>query len=202
MIINIIGDCDKRPVLYTVLKVCQTLGDVLLVTNSTRLARLSDTRDTYGHYQNIMVAITTEGIDDFLETFDYGLDSFAYVVVDNISLAEADVTIYVEGMEQSEEEKDILEYVETYETIKLYKGGLIASDTLKKLEEFEALRNCCPIGTKIANAVGTVLAPKFGKDAKSFVEIAMQKNPMDDTSGLNKSVGRKKQGVKLPWPSK
>ena len=202
MIINIIGDCDKRPVLYTVLKVCQTLGDVLLITNSTRLARLSDTRDTYGHYQNIMVAITTEGIDDFLEAFDYGLNSFAYVVVDNISLAEADVTIYVEGLNQSEYEQDTLEYVENYQTIKLYKGGLIDSSTLKRLEEFEALRNCCPIGTKIATAVGNILAPMFGKDVKTFVEIAMQKNPADDTSGYNKSVGRKSKGVRLPWPSK
>lgn len=202
MIINIVGDCDKRPVLYTVLKVCQTLGDVLLITNSTRLARLSDTRETYGHYQNIMVAITTEGIDDFLEGFDYGLNSFAYVVVDNIPLAEADVTIYVEGMQQSESETDILEYVENYDTIKLYKGNLIDATTLKRLEEFEALRNCCPIGNKIAAAVANVLAPKFGKDAKTFTEIAMQKNPSDDSSGVNKAVGKKRTGVKLSWPSK
>ena len=43
MVINIIGDCDKRPVLYTVMKICQTLGDVLLVSSSSRLMRLSDT---------------------------------------------------------------------------------------------------------------------------------------------------------------
>ena len=202
MIINVIGDCDTRPVLYTLIKFCQTVGDVLLITNNTRLARLSDTGETYGHYQNVMIAITTDGIDDFLEEFKYGLNSFAYVIVDNISLAEAEVTVYVEGLEQSKREQDILEYVDNYETIKLFKGGLISSDTYRKLEEFEALRNCCAINSKIAAAIGNVLAPKFGKDVKTFVDIVMLKNPTDDTSGVNKSLGRKKQGVKLSWPSK
>ena len=74
MIINIIGNCDKRPVLYTVMKICQTLGDVLVITNNARLLRLSDTWDSFGHYQNTMIAYTQEGIDDFLDDFAYLID--------------------------------------------------------------------------------------------------------------------------------
>ena len=84
MVINIIGDCDKRPVLYTVMKICQTLGDVLLVSSSSRLMRLSDTNASYGHYQNTMVTVTQEGIDDFFDNFEYDLADFEFVIIDNI----------------------------------------------------------------------------------------------------------------------
>ena len=40
MILSVIGDTDKRPIMYTLLKVCQYLGDVLLVTNDRHYARL------------------------------------------------------------------------------------------------------------------------------------------------------------------
>ena len=71
MIVNIIGECDKRPVLYTCMKILQNIGDVLLISNSSRLMRLSDTRDIGGHYQNTMIAVTMDGIDDFFDDFKY-----------------------------------------------------------------------------------------------------------------------------------
>ena len=199
MVINIIGDCDKRPVLYTVMKICQTLGDVLLLTSSTRLVRLSDTRDTYGHYQNTMIAVTTEGVDDFFDEFNYTLQDFEYLIVDNISFADADVTIYVEGLIQSENEDDMLAYLDKYETIKLYKNNLFDAKTCRNMEEFESMRTMCPIGSKIAAAVAKVLAPYLGKDAKTIQDIAMQKNPAPDTSGLNRDVGKAKKGVNIKW---
>ena len=190
MIINIIGDCDKRPVLYTVMKICQTLGDVLVVTNSTRLVRLSDTRDSYGHYQNSMIAITQEdGIDEFFANFDYDLDDFENVIVDNIPLAEAELTIYVEGLTQSETEADLLAYIEGYKTIKLYKGNLIDGKTLRNCEEFEAFRTMCPIGSKIANKVAIILAEAYNKPVSVFEKIAMQPNPAPATDN---SIRRKK----------
>lgn len=190
MIINIIGDCDKRPVLYTVMKICQTLGDVLVVTNSSRLVRLSDTRESYGHYQNTMIAITNEdGIDEFFANFDYDLDDFENVIVDNIPLAEAELTIYVEGLAQSEIEEDLLAYIDNYKTIKLYKGNLIDAKTLRNCEEFEAFRTMCPIGSKIANKVAVVLAEAYNKPVNVFEKIAMQPNPAPAT---DTSIRRKK----------
>lgn len=199
MIINIIGDCDKRPVLYTVMKICQSLGDVLLVSSSSRLMRLSDTQASYGHYQNCMVTVTQEGIDDFFDNFEYDLADFEFVIIDNIISADADIYIYVEGMTQSENELDMLEYIEEYETIKLYKGHLIDGKTLYHLEEFEALKNMCPIGTSIASRVAQILAPKFApskankettkKYVENFTKIAMAQNPTPDTeSRKNKSI--------------
>lgn len=182
MIINIIGDCDKRAVLYTVMKVCQTLGDVLLVSNNTRLMRLSNTRENYGHYQNTMIAITQDGIDDFFENFEYDLEDFEYVIVDNIVLAEADLVLYVEGLLPSESEMDTLEYIEDYKTIKLYKGNMLTNRVMYNLECFEAYANMQPIGQKVAEVVSKYLAEAFDKDPKMITEIAMQEHPAPDTS--------------------
>ncbi len=172
MTINIIGDCDKRPVLFTVMKICQTLGDVLLVTTSSRLIRLSDTGNTYGHCQNTMIAVTTEGIDDFWSEFIYTPADFNFTIVDNIITADSDCTIYVKGLAQTEDEIANLEYIEKYETIELYKGGLLDAKTLFRCEEFEAMASFCPIGNKISAKVSSILSPYLGVDVKKLTGIA------------------------------
>lgn len=174
MVINIIGDCDKRPVLYTVMKICQTLGDVLLVTTSSRLIRLSDTGSSCGHYQNTMIAVTSEGIDDFWDEFTYTAADFNFVIVDNIITADSDCTIYVQGLVQSPLEQEYLEYLEDYEVIELYKGKLTDGNTLLRCEEFEALKTLCPINSKIATKVGSILAKYLRVDAKKLVTIATE----------------------------
>lgn len=193
MIINIIGNCDKRPVLYTVMKVCQTLGDVLVVTSSSRLLRLSNTRENFGHYQNTMIAVTQEGIDDFFDNFQYDLSDFEYTIVDNITLGEADLVIYVEGLIKDESEMDTLEYIDEFETIELYRGRLFDAKTMYNLECFEAYANMQPIGSKVAEAVCKILSKAFNKDYKMLLEIAMQEAPLPDTSGK-----RNMSGTKLP----
>ena len=189
MVINLIGDCDKRPVLYTAIKICQTLGDVLVVSNNTSLMRLSDTRENYGHYQNTMIAITQDGIDDFLDNFDYAIEDFEYMIVDNMPVAEADLVLYVESLVQSVDEMDILEYIDSYETIHLYKGGLTTGNVLKNMEIFEAYRNMQPISPKLASTVAKIFAKAMDKDPKMLEEIAMLENPTPDTSGSSKKIG-------------
>lgn len=172
MVINIIGDCDKRPVLYTVMKISQTLGDVLLITSSSRLVRLSDTGVSCGHYQNTMVAVTQDGIDDFWEEFIYDVSDFETIIIDNMVSADADLVIYVKGMTESENEKSNLEYIDSYESIDLYKGKLIDAATLMRCEEFEALRDLCPINNKIAEKVAAIMAKAMHTDAKKLFTIA------------------------------
>lgn len=172
MVINIIGDCDKRPVLYTVMKICQSLGDVLLVSSSSRLIRLSDTRESYGHYQNTMIAITQDGIDDFFEDFMYDLSDFEFVIIDNIISADADVTIYVKGMLESEAEKDAIEYIDNVEVIDLYKSKLLSATTLYRCEEFEALRTMCPVEPKVADKVAPIIAKALNTDVKKILTLA------------------------------
>lgn len=172
MIINLVGGCDKRPVLFTIMKICQTLGDVLLVTADKRLSRLSDTNATYGHYQNTMIAIADDGIDEFWDSFSYTDDDFDFIIIDNLSTAEADVIIYVKGMAISQADEDMLEYLEDYSTIELYKGALVDKNTLLRCEEFEALADMCPINPNVSATVAKVLAPALGRDPKRLTEMA------------------------------
>jgi len=182
MVINIIGDCDKRPVLYTVMKICQSLGDVLLLTSSSRLIRLSDTGETYGHCQNTMIAVTQEGVDDFWSDFTYDVTDFEFVIIDNMVSADADVVIYVKGMAQTQMELDNLEYLEDYHTIDLYKSRMLDANTMLRCEEFEALKDFCPINAKVANAVATALAPAFKTDVKKLESLAMVQTSTHPTS--------------------
>lgn len=172
MLINIIGDCDKRPVLYTVMKICQRLGDVLLVSSSSRLNRLSDTRAPFGHYQNTMIAVTQEGIDDFWENYRYEPSDFDFVIIDNIVSAEADLTIYCKGMAESEYEADAIEYIDNLKVIDLYKGKMLAGDTLYRCEEFEALRNMCVISARVSEEVAKLLAEPLHTTQKNLYTIA------------------------------
>ncbi len=173
MIVNIVGDCDKRPVLYTVMKICQTLGDTLLVTTDNRMLRLSDTRETQGHYQNVMIAVTTNGIDDFFEDFIYGPQDFANIIVDGMVSADANATIYVKGLMESEEEATMLEYIEGYSTIDLYGGKAAVSPAFLNCEKFEAFRCFNPINATIAAQVADALAKAAGTSAVNLSKIAM-----------------------------
>lgn len=192
MVINIIGDCDKRPVLYTIMKICQSLGDVLLITSSSRLVRLSDTGESMGHYQNTMIGITYDGIDNFWEDFVYDVQDFEYTIIDNIVEAEADVVIYVEGMVQSEQEQENLEYIEDYKTISLYSSaGFTDSKTLRNCEEFEAYRDMCPINPKLSKEVAKILAPYFKTDASKLESLANVVTSTHPTSVPSMSAKKK-----------
>lgn len=193
MIINIIGCCDKRPVLYTVMKMLQSLGDVLLVSSSTRLARLSETGESGGSYQNIMVGITTEGLDDFFEEFPYDIDDFANVIVDNLVTADADLTIYVKGLIQNQTDTDMLEYIDDYQVIEPYALKDSQGSMFYNCEKFEAYRNLNPISQKLALAVGNILAPLYKTTGENLMKIAMA-----EPKGSNPGAAPQKKDVPKP----
>lgn len=172
MIISIIGDCDTRPVLYTLMKVCQSLGDVLVVTSNNRLLRLSDTRDSFGHYQNTMIGYTVEGIDNFWEECVYDVSDFSYVIIDNMITASADLVLYCQGLLESEEEKDNLEYIDDYIPINMFAKGILSANTIFMMEEFESYKDMCPIGQKLADLVCGAISSSFGMSKESLVKLA------------------------------
>lgn len=173
MIVNIVGGCDKRPVLYTVMKICQTLGDTLLVSTDNRMLRLSDTGENQGHYENVMIAIATDGIDDFFEDFMYAPHDFANVIIDGMVHADADKTIYVKGLLPSEDEEIMLEYLEEYATIDFYNGKAATSAAFLNCEKFEAYRNFAPINAAVAAQVADALAKVANTSAVNLSKMAM-----------------------------
>lgn len=172
MEINIIGACDKRPVLYACMKILQEFGDVLLITSSSRLIRLSDNGESCGHYQNTMICVTQDGIDDFFDQLKYSPNDFDYIIIDNVASVSADATIYVEGMKPSESDEYTLSMIENYSTIKLYRDKLIESNTLYKLEQFEALADMCPMTPKVITSVCKTLSPVLNVPTDRLMKIA------------------------------
>lgn len=173
MIVNLVGECDKRPIIYTLMKVFQTLGDVLLLTSDHRLLRLSDTRENGGHYQNVMIAYTIDGVDDFLEEFPYDLSDFTHVIIDNLVAGQADVTIFCHGLVDSDLEKDAIEYVDDVQHIELYKGKGVQGTTMYACERFEAMRNMPPIHNTCAMDVAKIMHTPLNTSEANITKIAM-----------------------------
>lgn len=172
MIINIIGESDKRPITYCTLKILQEFGDVLYISSESRVMRLSEDRQQFSHYQNIMVAYTEDGFDDFFDECGYTPEDFSSILVENLECSEADLVLYVAGMSQSEFEAAALEYIEDYATINLFHKNIYDSAAMRKVEEFEAYANLCPMPPKIVNETVNALLPLNLAPVKSLVKIA------------------------------
>jgi len=171
MIINVVGAGDNRPVIYALLKVCQTFGDVLLISDRDYVFRLSNTGESGGHYQNVMVTYATGGIDDFLETFDYDFTDFSYTITENSVEASADLNIYVKSM-SVESNTDILEYFDDYVTIELYNPLVCKGPMFTRIEEFEALRDMCSMPQALIEILAENVAKAFSISTKNFIAIA------------------------------
>ncbi len=172
MIISVIGDCDKRPVIYCMIKVMQEFGSVLYLTSNSSALRLTPNRLSGEHYQNTMVVYTEDGFDDYFDNCGYTPDDFGCVLLDNVECAEADLTVYVAGMVQSPAESAVLEYTEEYSTINLFSRSVYDGSIMRKVEEFEAFSNLCPMPYKVVSAVVPVLSKLHLAESKALMKIA------------------------------
>ena len=91
MIVNVLGNCDTRPLTYTLIKLFQSFGDVLLTSCNSKILRLSDTGESEGHYQNTMISYTPDGLDDFWDEFEYNPNDFEHKIIEGIISPDADL---------------------------------------------------------------------------------------------------------------
>ena len=174
MIISVFGECDKRPVVYALLKILQEFGDVLYISNESHALRLSDTRQSLGHYQNIMVAYTEEGFDDFFDDSRYGVSDFDAIVVEGVVCTEADLMIFVEGAVTSAFEESDLSYLDDYKIFRLFKKNLYTTQVIKKVEEFEAYGNLCAMSQGVVNELVPLLSGLSIAPPRSLTRIALR----------------------------
>ena len=170
MIVNVIGDCDKRPVIYSLMKIFQTLGDVLLVTNNSYYRRLSDTGESGGHYQNVMLAFTNEGVDDFFEEFRYDYDDFSYVILDNVITGDADVSIHCYSLVDSDNIKEMIEYIDDIKGINIWDNKGVSSYAAA-CERFEAYKLMHPMPAPIVREIALILAEPLKASAENVYKI-------------------------------
>lgn len=186
MVLSIIGETDKRPVIYSLLKVCQYLGDVLLVTNNRHYTRLIEEREEdleviAGHFQNIFIVVTDKTPDEASQAIGYTSDDYEFIIYDNKMDTSGDVIIHVAGCEMSEWEYSFLEYLneEDYHTINLGFGKKnvipLTGKMFANCELVEGKRTLLPIDTKLTGTIVKLLSPLVNIPEKTLVKAVMKK---------------------------
>lgn len=180
MVISIIGYTDRRPVLYTLMKLCQKLGDTAVVTDDRHLARLI-VGEELPYYQNTLVNVTDESIDEWLDTTEYNVEDFEYIIADGKLAANADAVIFCVGCVKTEDEQDEVEYLDEYISIGMCNAAKEKNRfkwtpaTFENLERFEGVKQMVEIDSNLTRILATELAPKFNLTADQFRKVVKSK---------------------------
>ena len=125
MIITILGQTDKRAVLYTLLKMGEYLGDCAVVTNNNHFKRLTaDLLEDTGSYRNIDIFVGDYTADDVWERIGHAPFDYDYVFLDGIYTEDTGLILYVKGAGVDELDQLALDALEPdeYVTIKMGKA--------------------------------------------------------------------------------
>lgn len=181
MIISVIGETDKRPFMYTLLRICQYMGDVLLVSDDRHYKRLieepEDDVEVYaGHFQNTFIVVTDKTPDEASQAVGYEPEDYEFVIYDNQIDATSDLIVYVTGDSMSEWEKEQLDYLEEgdYITIGLGFGKKnmvpFSTNMFKNVELVESRKTLLAIDSKLSAMVAKILAPDIGIPEKTMLK--------------------------------
>lgn len=187
MVLSIIGDCDKRPFIYTLLKICQFCGDVMLVTSDRHYARLiedveEDVEVIAGHFQNTFIVVSDKTTDETRQSVGYNLDDYEYIIYDNKIEGDSDVVIYIKGCETSQHEESMLEYLEEgtdYTTVQFgfgKKGNIpYTGKMFHNCEIVEGKHVLIPIDSRISTTLIKIMAPAMNIPEKTLTKVVNSK---------------------------
>lgn len=186
MVISIIGETDKRPIVYTLLKICQFLGDVIFITNDRHYARLIEDKEeglevSSGHFQNTFIVVTDKTPDEAHMDVGYNNEDYDYVIYDNKLDSSGDLILYVKGCEMSKWEDFQLGYMDAddYTTISFGFGKKnvipYTAAMFKNCELVEGKKTLLPIDSKITTVITKIMAPLVEIPEKTLVKAVMQK---------------------------
>lgn len=97
MRISVLGQTDKRALLYSMLLVTESLGDCCVITNDRKFMRLMEEPAWEGTYRNIDIFITDAVVDEVWQDIEHSPADYEYVFMDNLYSENCDVIIYVMG---------------------------------------------------------------------------------------------------------
>lgn len=176
MVISVLGLTDKRPVIYTLMKLLQTLGDLCLITTDVRATRLTDGVE-YGHYQNVFIAVTNASQDEVFAEMGYTKQDFEHFIFDCRDQVPdfSDLVIYVGGAgNRTEEEETLLELFDDYKVINLGFGDKCipySVDMFKFVEIAEGLKHLGAAPAQIASRLATFLAEPLNLPTKTILNV-------------------------------
>lgn len=181
MVISLLGATDKRPVIYTLMKLFQTLGDTMLVTNDRHLKRLIDEEGNPGHFQNILIYVTDSSPDEVFAELGYDHNSFEFIIYDCTEIVPdyTDMLIYVGSSGKiSEDEETLLSMFPEYKTINLGFGEKCIPytvDMFKHVELTEGLKHLGPCNPQIAQRLATFLTEPLKIPVKTILKVVTGK---------------------------
>ena len=82
MHLGLYGSTDKRPLVYALFKLLQNYGDICFLTKNRQHLRLSDTHESGGHFQNVMIVVTDLSYDEIWEEISQNPHDFQHVIYD------------------------------------------------------------------------------------------------------------------------
>lgn len=183
MIIGVHGYTDKRPVIYALMKLLQSTGDVALFSNNRHYKRLLENGESQGHMANILIAISDASPDEVFEEVGYSVDDFEHIIFDiqDTIPDHLSLIIYVKSYEPNEDEQSFLDILGNYQTIKITYDGKRQKDAInvipvsqiwKSLEEIENYRILSPIpSAELNKGIAGILAPLLNIKLKTALTI-------------------------------
>lgn len=171
--ISVFGQTDKRPCIYTLMKILQPLGTVALVSNNRFYSRLTD-GETDGFYQNISIFISDVKPDELWETVERDPHDFDYVIYDNEANEDTVLYIYIEGAGKEERDEYLFDAVEDITVIKMGKGKnaiKYTADMMNKVEHVEYFKQLICPSEALLNTLAKVLSPLVNVPVKTLVKV-------------------------------
>lgn len=177
MVIAVLGQTDKRPVIYCLMKLFQQLGDCAVLTKDRHYMRLIDNGTNIGHYQNIFIAVTDAGYDEVFSEIGYRTEDFENIIMDCTDQLPdyCDIVVYVGGAGGiTEDEQTLLDMQNDYKVINLGFGDKCIPytvDMFKSVEQAEGLKHLGPMNQQIASRIATILTDYLHMPVKNIVKV-------------------------------
>lgn len=181
MVIAVLGQTDKRPVIYALTKLFQTLGSAAIFTADRHYKRLIDNGTNIGHYQNVFIAVTDASPDEIFKEVGYNQVDFEHIIYDCIDQVPDyfDELVYVGGAGgPTEEEQIILDMYPTHKKINLGFGEKnipYTVDMFKWVEQVEGLQHLGPVPAQIAQRIATLTTERIKMPAKNIIKVVSAK---------------------------
>jgi hypothetical protein len=183
MIIVCNGYVDKRPIVYSLIKLLDAFGEVAVISQNKQLQRLLEDRSSSGFYNNTFIVVGEYTPDEVFSETEYKKEDFDHIIFDTYDTVPGDYDVFMHcrSFGMSDAEREIIEYISGVIQYNFVYDGRkemgcwnipVTVPLIKSVEEFEAKKLMVPIQSKdLTRSISRLLAPKLDITEKKAVNI-------------------------------
>jgi len=183
MIIVCNGYVDKRAIVYSLIKLLNTFGDVAVISQNKQLQRLLEDRSTSGHFNNTFIVVSECTPDEIFSRIDNKKEDFDHIIYDTYDTFQGDYDVFIHcrSYGKSENENELIEYLSgviQYNFVYNGKNEIgclnipVTMPLIKSVEEFETKKLMIPIQSSvIVKNIAKLFAPKLDITEKKAIRI-------------------------------